>query len=67
MVDIISYMAVSKTDQGTRYMLYTPRQADRFDSKDRTGRVPAVVDVSEKTGFQDFLKAWAPVNNDGDI
>lgn len=61
MVDIISYMAVSKTEKGARYMLYTPRQAERFDSKDRTGRVPDVVDVGEKTGFQDFIDSWLPI------
>ena len=61
MVDIISYMAVRKKDEANKHFLYTPRQADKFDSKDRTGRIPEIVEVSEKEGFQDFLNSWKEI------
>lgn len=56
-VDIISYMGVKMVDGNPVRVLYTPRQGDGFDSKDRTGRVPLTVKVGEKTGFQDLLTA----------
>lgn len=60
-VDVISYMGVRMVDGQPVRMLYTPRQGDRFDSKDRTGRVPLTVQVSEKTGYADFQAAMAPI------
>ncbi|ADK81890.1 ATP-binding protein [Sediminispirochaeta smaragdinae] len=56
-VDVISYMGVKMVDDKPVRILYTPRQGDQFDSKDRTGRVPLTVQVSEHDGFNDLLKA----------
>jgi len=56
-VDVISYMGVKMVDDKPIRILYTPRQGDQFDSKDRTGRVPLTVEVSEHDGFNDLLKA----------
>lgn len=61
MVDIISYMGVQKKDGKTSVCLYTPAQGGNFDSKDRTGRVPELVVVSEKNGWHDFLSSFAPL------
>jgi hypothetical protein len=61
MVDIISYMGVQKKDGKTSVCLYTPAQGGNFDSKDRTGRVPELVFVSEKNGWHDFLSSFAPI------
>ncbi len=60
MVDVVGYLGVSK--EGSR-ILYTPRQTDRFDSKDRTGRLPEMVNISEKNGFQDYLGAMKPIES----
>lgn len=58
MVDIISYMGVRKDAEGKRQcVLYTPAQGGNYDSKDRTGRLPEVVPVSEMHGWEDFKKA----------
>lgn len=57
MVDIISYMAVSKKDEIMQRLLYTPQQGGSFDSKDRTGKVPEVVNISELNGWDDFMNA----------
>ena len=61
MVDIISYMGVQKKEGKTSVCLYTPAQGGNFDSKDRTGRVPELVTVSEKNGWHDFLSSFASV------
>ena len=57
MVDIIAYLGVVKKDEIHNRVLYTPRQTDQFDSKDRTGRVPETVEVGELTGWQDLMNA----------
>jgi len=57
MVDVISYLGVQKQDDIYIRALYTPAQGGLFDSKDRTGRVPSVVDVGELTGWQDLMTA----------
>ena len=63
-VDVISYMGV-KTAEGKQVrLLYTPRQGDQFDSKDRTGRIPVTIEISEQNGYQDFINAMLPVKNE---
>ena len=57
MVDVISYLGVQKNDEGYVRALYTPSQGGLFDSKDRTGRIPMVVEVGEHTGWSDLMKA----------
>lgn len=58
MVDIISYMGVRKDSEGKKQVvLYTPAQGGNYDSKDRTGRLPEVVPVSELHGWDDFKAA----------
>ena len=58
MVDIISYMGIRKDADGKRQVvLYTPAQGGNYDSKDRTGRIPEIVVVSEKNGWADFKAA----------
>lgn len=58
MVDIISYMGVRKTAEGKKeVILYTPAQGGNFDSKDRTGRLPEVIVISERNGWADFKQA----------
>ena len=58
MVDIISYMGVRKNSDGKKeVILYTPAQGGNFDSKDRTGRLPEVITVSERNGWDDFMAA----------
>lgn len=64
MVDIISYMGVQKGKDGkASVVLYTPAQGGNFDSKDRTGRVPETVNVSETNGWNDFIGSFKPVQN----
>lgn len=64
MVDIISYMGIRKDADGKKQVvLYTPAQGGNYDSKDRTGRLPEVIPVSEGTGWADFKKAFRPVQN----
>lgn len=61
MVDIISYMAVVKDkEQDVRY-IYTPAQGSNFDSKDRTGRMPEKIKISEKNGWNDMINAMKHV------
>ena len=60
-VDVISYLGVRMVEGQPVRLLYTPRQGDQFDSKDRTGRVPLTIQVSEKTGYADFLGALEPI------
>ena len=58
MVDIISFMGVRKDADGKKQVvLYTPAQGGNYDSKDRTGRLPEVVPVSEMDGWNDFKNA----------
>ena len=62
MVDIISYMGIRKDGEGKRQCcLYTPAQGGNFDSKDRTGRIPELVAVSEQSGWHDFVSAFKPL------
>lgn len=60
-VDVISYLGVRMVEGQMVRMLYTPRQGDDFESKDRTGRAPVSVTVSEKTGYADFQAALGPI------
>ena len=62
-VDVISYMGVRMVNGRPVRMLYTPRQGEAWESKDRTGRVPLAVEVSEKSGFEDFLASLAPIKS----
>jgi hypothetical protein len=57
MVDVISYMAVNRKDERQTRALYTPAQGGSFDSKDRLGRIPEIVEVSEMNGWNDFIEA----------
>jgi len=61
MVDVISYLGVQRIDDEYRRALYTPAQGGLFDSKDRLGRIPMVVEIGEKTGWQDLMNAMNPV------
>ena len=61
MVDIISYLAVVKEKEFDVRYLYTPAQGSNFDSKDRTGRMPEKVKISEKNGWNDMVKSMKPV------
>lgn len=62
MVDIISYMGVRKDAEGKKQVvLYTPAQGGNYDSKDRTGRLPEVVPVSELHGWDDFKSAMGAI------
>ncbi|MCL2480148.1 MAG: ATP-binding protein [Spirochaetaceae bacterium] len=63
-VDVISYMGVKTLEGKQLRLLYTPRQGDLFDSKDRTGRIPVTIEISEENGFQDFLSAMKPVKKE---
>ncbi|MCL2793599.1 MAG: ATP-binding protein [Spirochaetaceae bacterium] len=63
-VDVISYMGVKTVEGKQVRLLYTPRQGDLFDSKDRTGRIPVTIEISEENGFQDFLNAMTPVKKE---
>jgi len=56
-VDIISYMGVQKKDDNIVRVLYTPAQGGSFDSKDRSGRLPMTVEVSEANGWNDFTSS----------
>jgi len=60
MVDVISYLSIQKQDENFARVLYTPAQGGLFDSKDRTGRVPMVVEIGEYTGWADFMASLAP-------
>lgn len=62
MVDIISYMGVQKKDGKNVVCLYTPASGGPYDSKDRTGRVPELVEVSEKNGWNDFISSFRPID-----
>jgi phage nucleotide-binding protein len=62
MVDIISYLAVVKEKELDVRYLYTPAQGNNFDSKDRTGRMPEKVKISEKNGWNDMVKSMKPVS-----
>jgi len=63
-VDVISYMGVKPVGDKQVRLLYTPRQGDLFDSKDRTGRIPVTIEISEEHGFRDFLNAMKPVKKE---
>jgi hypothetical protein len=63
MVDIVSYLGIQKVgDTEFQRVLFTPAQGGSFDSKDRTGRVPMVVEISEKNGWTDFISSFAPLH-----
>ena len=57
MVDVIAYMGVQKIDDGLRRLLFIPQQGGSFDSKDRTGKFPTTIEISEKDGWNDFIKS----------
>lgn len=65
MVDVISYLGL-QTNRETgevKRLLFTPAQSSAFDSKDRTGRIPDVIEISEHSGWSDFVSAWGPANH----
>lgn len=63
MVDVISYLGIQKQGEDFVRSLYTPAQGGLFNSKDRTGRIPLVVEIGERTGWQDLMNAMgAPVD-----
>ena len=47
MVDVISYLGVKTVEGETKRILYTPTQGGNFDSKDRTGKIPMTIEISE--------------------
>ncbi|WP_422477247.1 ATP-binding protein [Pleomorphochaeta sp. DL1XJH-081] len=57
MVDVISYLGIQKQGDDFVRSLFTPSQGGLFDSKDRTGRIPMVVEIGEHTGWQDLMNA----------
>jgi len=67
MVDVISYLGIKtrKEDGEPIRVLYTPAQGGNFDSKDRTGRIPQYVVISEKDGYSDLIRAMKPLESDG--
>jgi hypothetical protein len=64
MVDVISYMGVKTIEGETQRILYTPTQGGSFDSKDRTGKIPMTVEVSELGGWGDLIESMKPVETD---
>jgi phage nucleotide-binding protein len=62
MVDIISYLGVQKIGEDEKRCLFTPQQGGNFDSKDRTDSVPRVVEISEKSGWNDFIESMKGEN-----
>lgn len=65
MVDVITYLGIQtdKDTGATRRILYTPAQGGNFDSKDRTGRIPKCVEISEYDGFNDLVRSMKPLAN----
>ncbi len=63
MVDVISYMGVKTEDETVKRILYTPTQGGSFDSKDRTGKIPMTVEVSELNGWSDLIKSMQVVED----
>ena len=63
-VDVISYMGVKTVEDKHVRLFYTPRQSERFDSKDRTGRIPETIEISEESGYQDFYNSLKPVKKE---
>jgi hypothetical protein len=59
MVDVISYMGVKTVEDETKRILYTPTQGGSFDSKDRTGKIPMTVEVSELGGWKDLIESMS--------
>ena len=57
MVDVISYLGIQKQGDVFIRSLFTPAQGGLFDSKDRTGRIPMVVEIGEHSGWQDLMHA----------
>jgi hypothetical protein len=57
MVDVIAYMGVAKDGEEFKRVLYIPQQGGSFDSKDRTGRFPTTIEVSERNGWADFTNS----------
>ena len=57
MVDVISYLGVKKDEDTYKRILYTPTQGGNFDSKDRLGKIPSTVEVSELNGWNDLMNA----------
>lgn len=63
-VDVISYLGIQKRGDVIARMLFTPAQGGSFDSKDRTGRVPMTVEISERNGWQDLMDSLKPMPRD---
>lgn len=61
MVDVIAYMGVTKKDDEVKRVLYIPQQGGNFDSKDRTGRFPQTIQISEQNGWGDFISSRKPL------
>lgn len=61
MVDVIAYMGVTKKNDEVLRVLYIPQQGGNFDSKDRTGRFPQTIQISEEHGWDDFISSRKPL------
>ena len=57
MVDVISYLGIQRQGDDFVRSLFTPSQGGLFDSKDRTGRIPMVVEIGEHSGWNDLMNA----------
>lgn len=63
MVDIISYLAVKNVDGEMKRILYTPSQGGSFDSKDRTGKMPMTIEISELDGWKNIIESMELQDN----
>lgn len=61
MVDVIAYMGVTRKNDEVLRVLYIPQQGGNFDSKDRTGRFPQTIQISEQNGWGDFISSRKPL------
>ena len=57
MVDVISFLGIQRQGDDFVRCLFTPAQGGLFDSKDRTGRIPMVVEIGEHSGWNDLMGA----------
>ncbi len=55
LVDVVTYLGVKNVEDKMKRVLYTPAQGGSFDSKDRTGKIPMTVEISELTGWNDLI------------
>lgn len=62
LVDMILYVDVDEVNDeggGTRYRrVLRTKPSKRFDAGDRTGRLPAVIEMEKSDPFSNFIAAW---------